>query len=102
MSRKDSTASPGFGDNGDRDTLDPLTTAAAARLKTIAATLNLPVAAFKMSGSGAVLPRVFASQEDEAAEVLRLYFGVDDIATRLRYLELLRGLSALEAKVVGE
>ena len=97
MSRRVSNEPQWLGDDNDPEAVGPVTSVAATRLKTIATTLELPVAAFMMSRSSVALPRVFASREDEAAEVLRLYFAVDDIATRTRYLELLRGLSAPEA-----
>jgi len=102
MSRKSNKEPPSLSDNDDTGASRPFSTAAVARLRAIAATLNLPVAAFMMSRSGAALPRVFASRDDEAAELLRLYFAVDDISTRTRYLELLRGLSAPEVNVAGE
>ena len=97
MGRKDSKEASCPSDKDDSGASEPVARGAAARLKTVAAILNLPVEAFSLSRSSATLQRVFATREDEVAEVLRLYFAVDDIATRMRYLELLRGLSAPEA-----
>lgn len=72
------------------------------RLKTIAASLNMPVEAFSLPQSRAALPQVFASREEEAAEVLRLYFAVDDVAVRLSFLELLRSLPADSVRAGNE
>ena len=86
----------------DRERRRPGSDAAAMRLKRISASLNLPVAAFNLAHSRAALPRVFGSREEEAAEVLRLYFAVDDMAARLRFLELLRGLPGDGTEAVDE
>ena len=102
MGRKDSKETSCLSDKDASGVSEPVARGAAARLRTVAAILNLPVEAFLLSRSSVTLQRVFATREDEVAEVLRLYFAVDDIATRMRYLELLRSLSAPEVKVAGE
>ncbi|QEE41333.1 MULTISPECIES: hypothetical protein [unclassified Methylobacterium] len=85
------------GGEADRERPKPIADAAALRLRTIAASLNMPVEAFSLSHSSAAVPQVFASREEEGVEILRLYFAVDDVAARLRFLELLRGFSTATA-----
>lgn len=98
MSRKNSNEPMRFMDNNDTELSKSLSTAVSARLKSVAALLNVPVEVFMLPHSGAALPQVFASREEEATEVLRLYFAVDDIATRMRYLGILRSCLALRSR----
>lgn len=101
MSQKDKSAlDPRL--ERDRGRHKPASDAAAMRLKTIAASLNMPVAAFNLTCSRTELPRVFATRAEEAAEVLRLYFAVNDVAARLALLELLRGLPNDGIRAVDE
>ncbi|MCJ2018972.1 hypothetical protein MKK84_16230 [Methylobacterium sp. E-065] len=93
---------PGLGFEEDRERRRLIASAAAMRLKTIAASLNMPVEAFSLPHSRVALPRVFTSREEEAAEVLRLYFAIDDVAVRLRFLELLRDLPTNRVRAEDE
>lgn len=100
MAQRDEDA-PGLGVD-DREPRRPISGAVFMRLKRIAASLHMPVEAFSLPHSQAALPQVFNSREEEAAEVLRLYFAVDDVAARLRFLELLRGVQIDNVRVENE
>lgn len=93
---------PKFGPNEDQGHHRPVSDAAAVRLKMIAESLNLPISAFDLVHSRAELKWVFASREEEEAKLLQLYFAVDDVATRMGLLELLRGFPLKKADLEDE